>query len=288
MSKIIIALLIGLSVGLFTPTTSTVLAAGNMSIAQLVELLISIGAISEDKAPAARTFVASASDQSTAISGSGYIQVFSPNTAVSWNLDGDTARSITWGSQGVAQVNISFVSGSKECIVNEQPVASKTTTNLFKVILKNARCFNPAKNTISYLTDGSYRVRVSGYDTTGNLVSDDSDALVKILPIAVPSIVISYPNGGETLIRKEDHVIYYKLKNVTESKDDFIYIYLIDNYGNIAFSNRRLLRTDNVDLADLPSSLPIGAYRVKLKLITKDDVEIEDLSDSPFWITSGV
>ncbi len=278
--------------------TGAVVSAQNMTLSQMVELLINAGMITADKAVAARALVANlnptpakATTPTTPVSLASrpYLQVLSPNGGESWNIDLGLPYSITWGTFNQIPVTVSLVPTSKKeaCNLNFLPIISKSTTNTFSVLLKTARCFNLQTGLSTPLTAGTYRARVSYTDGTGTVVSDDSNTTFKILPKAVPSIKVTYPNGGENLIRHTDYDVKYTLKNVTSSRDGLVYLYLLDSNGNTAYNSHKTMRNGTYDM-ELPSSLVAGAYKVKLKLTTNLREEIEDVSDDFFWISTGL
>lgn len=271
--------------------------AQNFNISQFVELLISIGAIAPEKAVAARAVATTLSSAtttptiSTAVSTStSYIQVFTPNGGESWEIDLDIARSITWGSSGLSQVRVALVSSVKKnpvCELTPNLISTRNGNNEFKVLLKTAQCYNLATGTSTPLTDGTYKARVYFTDSYGTTISDESNAVFKILPKPIPSFKVVYPNGGEQLIRNREYNVTYKFTNVTNVVDNLIYLYLLDNNGNTVFNSRKIKRSDNTYSLDLPGSLSAGAYKIKLKTTTNDRnerIELEDVSDNFFWI----
>ncbi len=268
--------------------------AQSMTISQLVELLISIGAIAPDKVVAARAVATSLSQANTAIvaTSTSYIQVLTPNGGQSWEIDLDVPYSITWGSSGLTQARVALISSAKTnnvCELSLLPVASKNGNYEFKTLLKTAKCYNLITGTSTPLKDGTYKARVYYTDAFGTTISDDSNATFKIIPKPIPSMKVTYPNGGETLIRNREYVIKYSLTNVTKSDNDLIYYYLLDNNGNNVLNGHKLIITAHTFDLDLPSSLSAGAYKLKLKLTTDvDHVEIEDISNNFFWVSTGL
>lgn len=276
---------------LFTPIHPS--QAQTMSISQFIEMLITIGAIAPDKAVSARAVANQFSAPATVISTStSYIQVLTPNGGEKWEMDLDLPYSITWGSTGLQQVNIALVSGaknSKTCDLNSTPVNSKNGNNTFKILLKTAKCYDTKMATSTPLASGSYKVRVYFTDSLGNTVKDESNANLTILPKPIPSLKVTYPNGGEQLVRNTEYEVKYKLTNVTNVVNNLIYLYLLDNNGNVAFNSHKTKRSDGIYSLDLPSSLSAGAYKIKLITTTTDEkVEIEDVSDNFFWISTGL
>lgn len=260
--------------------------AGEMNTAQLIELLINLGVIAPDKAAAARSIFSS-----TATSSKAYLQVLAPNGGESWEIDLDIPYIIKWGSQGLSTVNVSLVPSSKGniCNLTATPVSSKDGNHELSVLLKTAKCYNSTTATSTKLLDGTYRVRVSGVDALGLAVKDESNATFKITPVPIPSLKVTYPNGGETLIRNHEYTVKYSLKNVTKVQDNLIYLSLLDNEGNVVFNSHKIKRNDGTYSFDVPGSLSIGAYKMQLKTTTSPNkIEIEDSTDSPFWISSAI
>jgi hypothetical protein len=281
--------------GLLIPTIPV--SAETMSVSQFVELLITIGAIPADKVVAARALAVNLSSATSTITSTPtivatsslpYIQVLSPNGGENWDIDVDVAYSITWGSTSKVPVNIGLAPGHGEvCNLTSTPVSSGKTTNTFRVLLKTAKCFNQITGTSSPVIDGTYKVRVSYTNESGKIVSDDSDKSFKILPVLIPSMKVTYPNGSENLIRNREYTIKYTLTNFTKSNDDLIYYYLLDNDGNIVTNGRKVITTARNFVLDIPSNITANAYKIKLKLTTNEHVEIEDTSDNFFWISSA-
>jgi hypothetical protein len=280
----------------FTPiSVGAQSASTSMTVSQLVEMLITIGVISPDKAVAARA-TAITFDQTgiatttpaVAVS-TPYIQVLSPNGAESWEIDLDVPYTITWGSTGLAHVDVALVSSNTKiplCNLTSAPITTKDGNNSFKILLKTAMCTNSTTGSSTPLIDGSYKVRVYGTDNFGTTAKDESNAVFKIIPKPIPSLKVTYPNGTETLIRNNEYVVKYTAKNVDETDDNLIYLYILDNTDNVVSNSRKLFRRDGTYNLDLPSSLKVGAYKIKLKLTTDERVELEDMSDNFFWITT--
>jgi len=265
------------------------------SISQLIELLITIGVIAPDKVAAARAAATNLSRTVTVTppvasalisTSTSYVQVLSPNGTEKWEMGVDVAYSIRWGSTGLSSVRVSLI-GSKNSVCDLSPtsVVSKDGTNTFKLLLKNAKCYNPTTATSTLLKDGSYKVRVSYTDSAGHTVKDESNGTFTISQELLPSLKITYPNGGESLTRNTDYTVKYTLKNVTNT--GMVYLYLLDNVGNIAFNSHKSPVGGTYKM-ELPSNLTPGAYKVQLKTETGDRVDIEDISDNFFWISSGL
>ncbi len=287
------------SLGFFTPVS--VVKAQTMTVSQFVELLITIGAIAPDKIVAARAAVATLSQtiatttpvvttttSDLIATSTSYIQVLTPNGGQSWSIDLDVPYTVTWGSSGLTQARVALVKGNNNvCNLHLNPVASKNGDHTFSVLLKTAQCYNLTTGTSTPLTDGTYKARVYYTDSAGRTVQDDGNATFKILPYPNPRVTVVYPNGGETLVRNTEYDVRYSLTDTTDSDDGLIYLYLLDNNGNTAYNSHKLIRSDRTYTLDLPSSLSAGAYKVKLKM-TVDDVEIEDISNNFFWISTGL
>lgn len=276
---------------------TAIVKAETMTISQLVELLISIGAISSDKVITAREAVSkftlattTVATVATTTSSVPYIQVLVPNGGQSWELDLDVPYIITWGSIGLSQVNVALVSANTKipvCNLTSTPIATINGNNSYSVRLKTALCFDSKTASSTPIRDGVYKARVF-YTVNGKLIQDDSDTTFKVLPVPIPSLKVTYPNGGESLLRNHDYVVKYSLTNIDKSNDGLIYLNLYDNAGNSVFNSHKLLRSDKTYDLELPSNLTTGAYQIKLTLTTKDKVVLEDSSDKSFWISSGL
>lgn len=264
-------------------------AATTMTMSQLVELLITVGAIAPDKIVAARALVATTASVATSTS---YIQVLTPNGGESWEIDLDVPYEITWGSSGLTQARVALVASSGKnpvCELSIAPISSKNGNHEYSVLLKTAKCYNLTTGTSTPLVSGTYKARVYFTDSLGVTVKDESNATFKILPVAIPSIKVTYPNGEETLKRNDEYDVKYSFKNVTNVVDNMIYLYLLDNNGNIVYNSHKIKRSDGTYSLDLPGSLSAGAYKIKLKTTTSPDkVELEDVSDNFFWISTGL
>lgn len=294
-------LVLTIVVSVFTFGAVVPVRAESMTISQLVELLITIGVIAPDKAVTARTAIASLSTATTtpivssvvsttaqATSTASYLQVLSPNGGEKWEIDLDLPYKITWGSFGLPDTRVALVAGKNTCNLSFLPTSSvKDGAHTLSVLLKKAKCFDLITGTTTLLVHGTYRVRISAKDSLGKEVEDYSDAIFKILPEPIPSIKVTSPNGGESFIRNHEYVVNYTLKNATISSGSLIYYYILDNNDNVVSNYHKTVRNGTFDL-DIPSSLPAGAYKLKLKITTNDRVTIEDVSDNFFWISTGL
>jgi len=280
---------------------TAIVRAQTMTVSQFIELLITIGVIAPDKVVAARSAISTLSQVSTTTTSSTlasastasstkYIQVLSPNGGERWEIDLDLPYTITWGATGITEANVALVSTKGAvCNLSQTPVSSKRANNTFSILLKTAKCYDLVTGSSTALADGTYKIRVYTTDISGKKIVDESNTTFKILPVSIPSIKVTYPNGGETLTRNTDYDVKYTVKNVTNVEGNLVYLYLLDSNGNIAFNSHKTLRSDRTYNLELPSSLSAGAYKVKLKTTTATDhVEIEDISDNFFWISTGL
>jgi hypothetical protein len=272
--------------------SATTVSNSQMTVSQFVELMITIGAVPADRVATVRAMITSLSKTSvattTATSSLPYIQVLSPNGSESWEIDVDVPYTISWGSSSQIPVSISLIPArGAECKLTPAPITSKNTTNNYSIKLKTAQCYNTVTGTSTPVVDGSYKVRVSYVNAAGTTVKDESNANFTIRPIPIPSIKVTYPNGGENLVRNREYVAKYTLTNVTKSSDDLIYYYILDSFGNNVSNGRKLITSARTFDLDLSSSMTPGAYKVKIKLTTPDRVEIEDTSDNFFWVSSA-
>jgi hypothetical protein len=260
-----------------------------MNLSEFLELLIKLEIIPKDNVSTVRNSVSTLNQ--TIASTTPYIQVLSPNGGESWDIDLDLPYTITWGSTGLNKVDVALVSSNAKtplCNLTSTPITTKDGNNTLKILLKTAMCINSTASSSTPLVDGSYKVRVYGTDSFGTSVKDESNAVFKILPVPIPSLKVTYPNGAERLIRNDEYVVKYTVKNIDDTDDGLIYLYLLDNNGNTAFNSHKLFRKDGTYNLDLSSSLKIGAYKIKLKLTTKDHVELEDMSDNFFWVSNSL
>jgi hypothetical protein len=264
------------------------------SISQLIELLITIGAIAPDKAVSARAVglelsskpITPVSTTHIISTSTSYLQVLAPNGAEKWEMDLDLPYSITWGSAGLKQVNVALVSTAKNssiCNLNQSPVNSKDGNNTFKILLKTAKCYNSTTGSSTPLLSGTYKVRVYYSDSMNNTVKDESNATFTILPIPNPSMKVTYPNGGEQLLSNSTYNIKYTLKDTTDGKT--VYLDLVNTQGQSVYNSRKITSKGIYELK-IPSSVSVGAYKVKLSTIANNKGEIEDTSDNFFWISS--
>ena len=276
---------------------ATTVSSSPTTISDLIELLITIGVIEPDKAVAARAVAVQLSattvTTSLAVSTStSYLQVLSPNGGESFDIDLDVSRSFTWGSTGLSQVNLALVSSNSKtqlCNLNQLPISSLNGTHTYNILLKTAKCYNLITGTSTPVKDGSYKLRVYYTDPSGITIKDESNATFKITPKLIPSLKVTYPNGGENLIRNHEYDVKYKLTNVNSVTNNLIYLYLLDSNGNSVYNSHKAKRSDSTYSLDLPSSLSAGSYKIKLITTTSDDrVEIEDISDNFFWISTGL
>jgi len=279
--------------GVLVPSASavTTTATSVMTVSQFIEMLITIGAIAPDKIVAARAVATQLSIATTSVptTATSYLQVLSPNGAESWSMDVDVAYNITWGATGQLPVTVSLVPAKgASCDLTAMPIVSKNGNNSLAVKLKTALCYNQATGSSTPLKDGSYKVRVAYNVGTTTLVKDESNATFKITPILIPSLKVTYPNGGESLIRNNDYVVKYKLTNAPVDNSGLIYLKLLDNNGNTVFNSKKLVNSAGTYDLELSSSLTPGAYKIKMNMTTSKKVEIEDISDNFFWVSSSL
>lgn len=287
----------------FAPTTSAYTTPTTVS--QLVELLIALGVIPSDKVVAARAAVTSLSQASiststtttitvpattvratTTVSTSTpavYLQVLTPNGSERWELAVTVPYLITWGSTKDLPVSLGLVSGTKGVICNltPTPISSKVGNNSYKIYLNSNRCYSATSGTSTAIIDGSYKVRVSYTGPTGAVVKDESDANFSIVPVPIPSIKVTYPNGGEKLVTSTNYDIKYSVKNTSERGLKFYFLNEVGNsmYSVTAFGDKGTYRLR------LPSSLTDGAYKLKIEMTLPNTQKIEDTSDNLFWIS---
>lgn len=273
--------------GAVVPNASATTTSG-MTISQFVELLITIGAVPAERIATARALAVTLSATSTATSTS-YIQVLSPNGGENWSMDVDVAYNITWGATSQLPVTISLVpSKGAVCDLSALPIVSRNGNNSLAVKLKTALCYNQLTGTTTPLKDGTYKVRIAYKVGTSTIAQDESNANFKINPVLIPSLKITYPNGGENLIRNNDYVVKYKATNATVDNSGQIYLNLLDINGESVFNSHKSVTSAGTYNLELSSSLTPGAYKIKMKMTTNNGVVLEDLSDNYFWISSNL
>lgn len=277
-----------LAFGFLIPTTPV--EAQTTTISQFVEFLIVIGVIAPDKAEAARAVVTSlgqvnvsTSTISIATSSLPYIQVLRPNGGESWNIDSGVSYTITWGSTSQVPVNIALVPvKGPVCNLTSIPFMSINGNNIYNILLSKAQCYNNLlAGTSTPLTAGTYQVRVSYTAGSNVLASDDSNSTFKILPKAIPSLKLTYPNGSEKLIAGDSYSIRYTFKN---TKENGLKISILD-YNNYAVFSLWVYGSNGSYALKIPSSLNAGAYKIMIEMAATDGTKIDDTSDNFFWIS---
>ena len=262
----------------------------SMTISQFVELMITIGAVPADKVVAARAMVASlsktiaTSTPAVAIASSSlpYLQVLSPNGGENWNTDAQLPYTITWGSTSLVPVSIALVPVKGEvCTLTSNPVTSIKGNNSFSVLLSNSKCINNITGTTSPLVDGSYKVRVSYTSDGGVLVKDESDAVFKILPVRIPTIKVTSPNGSEKFVLGGTYDVKYTIQNSDELA---LRVSLVDYQGNTVYSINSSGNRGVYHLK-IPTTINAGAYKVRLDMVANDYTNMMDMSDGFFWIS---
>ncbi len=259
-----------------------------MTISQFVELMITIGAVPADRVATVRAMVASLSNPSLSATSTAatsllpYLQVLVPNGGENWNLDAQLPYFITWGSTSQVPVNISLVPAKGEiCNLTSSPVTSIKGNNSFSVLLSNAKCSNLLTGTSTPLADGSYKARVSYAGENGLVVKADSSATFKILPVRIPTIKITSPNGSEKMVVGGSYDVKYTIQNSDELA---LRVSLVDFQGNTVYS---INSSGNKGIYHfkIPLSVNAGAYKVRLDMVANDYTNMTDTSDNFFWIS---
>ena len=276
-----------LFLNLFVPTVS---ASAPSTISELVELLITIGVISPDKAVSARAAVVSLSQvhvstSTVPVTSSGplpYIQVLSPNGSESWEIQVNVPYTIKWGSTMAVPVSLALVSTKAiVCNLGSTIINSVVGDNSYNFILKNTKCLNSLTGSSTPLVSGTYKARVTYTSSASSTVKDDSDGSFKIIPEPIPSIKVTYPNGGERLMTSN----YYDLKyTVTNTSERGIKFSFYNDLGNLIYSTTDF-GSKGIYRMRIPSALSDGAYKLKIEMTTTNGVKIEDLSDNLFWVS---
>lgn len=291
----LLALLIitSFSFGVLVQTASAT-TSSSMTISQFIEMLITIGAVPADRVVAARAMAVTLSANPsvatvTATSSLPYIQILSPNGGESWDMDVSVAYNINWGSTQPVPVIVSLVPAKgAACNLTATPITSKNGNNSLAVKLKTALCYNQATGTSTALKDGSYKVAVSYKTGTSTIVKDESNASFKITPVLIPSLKVTYPNGGDSLIRGRTYVAKYKLLNAVADNSGLIKLNLLDSSGNSVFNSHKLVTSAGTYDLELSNSLTPGAYKIKFEMTTSKRVDLEDVSDNYFWVSTGL
>jgi hypothetical protein len=170
------------------------------------------------------------------------------------------------------------------CNLTPEPILSKVGDNTFSLYLKNAKCYlNPATTTIISLTDGTYKARVSYTNSGGTVVKSESDATFKILPVQVPTLKVTYPNGNEKLITGKYYDLKYSLGNTAERS---IKVSFLNYQGDSMYSTAIFGGGGKYNLR-IPYSLDSGAYKLKMEMTATDGTKIEDTSDNFFWVSDS-
>ncbi|HEU0080753.1 MAG TPA: hypothetical protein VFQ72_01860 [Candidatus Paceibacterota bacterium] len=201
---LVFAVMLGL-VGASAPQAS----AQGVSIAQLVELLISLGVIAPDKVAAARAFIASsqaAAPVSASDSTGPWVKVTSPNGGETWPAGNSGQFSIAWDYKGIDPERIMDVylkfSDDSLCHMGTTPIKHK----LFWTIPESQGCTGQISKRI---TTGQYKIFLTVGDQTGSdfVAKDSSDGYFTIvMPSSVvnqtatrPTIQVTYPSAGYSL-----------------------------------------------------------------------------------------
>ncbi len=276
-----------LLISVIFPTTAK--AKTTFSLVDLVDVLISVGAISSDNLVQAKVFAANYDKDQLEPNEAqdSYIQILDPVKAVVWEMDQDISYEIKWGSEGMVSTRLALVGSKNTCELTYNPLSTKNGEHTYKILPKNTNCYDLSTAQSTKLMDGSYRLRIYGVNANGGESKKDSSFSINIKPIPIPSIKVTAPNGGENLSRREDYNVKYTLTNFEKSIDDLIYFRLIDKDGNSAYNGHKALRKGTFSI-DFPGSLPVGSYKLKLSVTTNEQrVLVEDESDNFFWINSG-
>jgi hypothetical protein len=287
MNKIFLTLLLTASVFLsafiFIPRETQ---AAEMSVTQLIELLISIDVIAPEKAEAARQVAASLDIPIISQNPLPYLQVLKPNGGESMEMDLDIPYAFSWGASLAVPVNIALVpTKGVVCNLTPTPVLSRRPSDSMNVLLRTARCYDQVKNTSTPLVHGTYKMRVTYAGpklATSTVIKDESDSAFTIKPTPVPAITVTYPNGGEKITRNDYYDIKYTVTDTTDEEP--IYLSLINADGYV-IKNAHKFGKNGVFELRIDSTIDEGLYKIRLKTMADDKTEIEDYSDTYFWIS---
>jgi hypothetical protein len=266
-------------------------SAAPASVSELVELLISIGVIGKDKAAAART-AGKGLDQvkAAAATSTAYIQVLEPSGTENWEYDLDLEYGISWGSSGVVSGNVALVlTKNVLCNLLPSPVNFSDGEDEIDVRLKTLKCYdNFGTISTTTLASGSYKVRVYGKDESGFEVKDESGGSIKVVPVPVPELKLTYPNGGEKLLRSESFTVKYSIKNIEKFEDGNISVQVYNNEGREVYgASKKLSENGQYEKFKFPKSLPAGSYKIKVSAETDSGEILEDTSDNLFWVSTA-
>lgn len=290
---------------LFSFSTITITQADTMTVSQLIELLITSGAIPADKAVAARAVGVSldvsrpATTTTTTSSGASYLQVILPKLTETWLTDQGMYHPIVWGSTGISSARVALVSSSTKatktasstvgvnCDLTSSPIISKNGDNTLKVTTPVICYDNYGGNKV--LVDGTYRVKITGTDISGKEIKAEGGTVKIISPV----LKVTYPNGGE-ILSHSNYTLKYTLTNASTKKleakllnyqGDIIPLVLKSSVVRAATSRASSTLSHSFKI---PSSVEAGAYKLKLDLMTTNSNRVEDSSDDFFWISDSL
>lgn len=294
-----LALLVTLVI-FFSSATVPVVQAGEVTISQFVEMLITVGVISPEKAVAARTAAVSLSATaktstttvvSTVVPPS-FLKVIEPKATETWSSDGRSMQEIKWGSISVPSIKIALTASSTKatktassteatnCEIVPNNIISKDGDNSLTVITP-VICYNK-NGTQTNLKDGTYGIKIYGTDLKGKEIKADGVS-IKIIS---PTLAVTYPNGGETLLSKGTYIPRYTLTNATKKSLKFS---LVDSLSNIIPLVLKETKSSTSTLVTssfkVDSSIEAGPYKFKLEVTTANGTKLEDISNNFFWIS---
>ncbi|MEJ2196267.1 MAG: Ser-Thr-rich GPI-anchored membrane family protein [Ignavibacteriaceae bacterium] len=187
---------------------------------------------------------------------SGNITVVSPNGGESWKAG--TSQTITWNDNINGNVTIDlYKGGSLHSVIST--FTSSDGSKIWDI-------------PFDIETGSDYKVKITSVDDPS--ITDFSDGNFTIID---NQITVTSPNGGESWLHTEDHVIRW-----TDNLTGNVEIQLLKNdqfYSSITTSTP----SDGEYTWNIPGSTP-SASDYKIKIISIDDGNVFDISDDNFTI----
>lgn len=276
--------------------------AAPASISELVELLISIGVISQDKAPAARSAFISSSVPNTTLPS--FLQLIEPKSAQTWSADSRSSHLVKWGSTSVPEVKVSLIASSTKatktasstpavlCDLYPGYITSRDGDNQVN-ISDPVKCYG-ANGAGTILANGTYKLKITGKDAKGKSVSVEGPAIKLISP----TLSMTYPNGGEVLKLNDTHPLKYTLTNAVARKMSLFLVNSLSEatpleikdtkIAKTATSSKTTKATTTITSANnfkFDPATKAGPYKLKMNVLTKNGTMVEDISNGFFWIS---
>lgn len=197
----------------------------------------------------------SATVQFTVAPKSAPITVTSPNGGETWTRN--TTQTLNWLiSQSYASILIHLISADGTRPYTIASIGGGTSGYGWNVGQVTDSVVPP---------DGQYRIRVSGLNTTGNVVAyDESDAPFSIVAAGTqPSITVLSPNGGETWAMGESQTIKWSGSNGTR-----VNVTLLNtDKSKEVYGLAMAVLNDGSELIKVPYDLPAGQYYLRVSCV---------------------